>query len=376
MMNREQIGNIKREFKLGTTNTVVGSVIGGLWIAVGCVALGFLVTSVVDSGGAPPLIGKVRSWASFGLCVLLGTIAAGMGTFLIYWCRKMSPYCVTIGENGFAVSDKSGIRVVLWDDIDSIHENAPGNRLIVHFGRGDQIAFSESFIHPLGKLARVIKSEIELRGRKPEVREERHSDFDAIKSEIERILELDLSTEEGRDRYDDYVYSVLLRLHKELNRIGEQSNGYPANGIRGDVWLDGWGYSNLAYALTNHFRSSGWLAREENASALWAKAVLAVCSHYRHMVGPSMLANADCRDRLGNADRATELYTMVVKDFAFLASDWTATTNGPVGTDRTEVESLQTATERLLSRGIDTVDDFDLRLIRTQVEEILARPAE
>lgn len=377
MMNHKQLGRIKREFKPGRTNFVVGTTIGGLWIALGCVALGLLIESVIDSGGAPPKIGRnVGTWIPFGICVFLGAMALGAGVFAVFWCRKMSTYCVAIGEYGFARSDKSGVRVVLWDDIESICENAPGNCLIVSFGGDDRITFAESFIHPLDKLARVIKKEIELRGRKLEVQEDRHSDFDSIKSEIDRILELDFATDDAREEHNNYVYDVLLRLDAELNRICQQAGGYPANAIRGDVWLDGWGYANHACALTHHFRKAGWLAREENASALWAKATLAVCSHYRHMVGPSMLANADCHRRLGNFDRATEMYTMVVKDFAYLARKWMETTDGPVDTDRVEVESLQTAIQRLLSRGIDRVDEFDLRLIRKQVDEVLARPVQ
>jgi hypothetical protein len=375
-MNHKQLGTIKREFKLGRTNFVVGTVIGGLWMAIGCVSLGFLIRSVIDSGGAPPNIGRnVGSWVPFGVAVFLGTMAFGAGVFVVCWCRKMSSYCVGIFENGFAQSDKSGSRVVLWDDIHSIQENALGKYLIVNFGQDDRITFKENFVHPLDKLARTIEKEIELGGRKLEVRDERISDFAAIKLEMDRILKLDLTTDEARFEHGEFVHGVLQRLNAELDSIVQCATRFPSYAIRGDVWLYGWGCSNYACALTHHFREAGWLALEENASALWVKTALGVFSNSRHMVGPSMLANADCLDRLGNVYRATEMYTMVIKDFAYLASDWIETTDrGFEDTDRVEVESLQMATERLLSRGIENVDDFDLRLISSQVSEILARP--
>lgn len=199
-------------------------------------------------------------------------------------------------------------------------------------------------------------------------------DFDTIKSEVEGILKLDLASESARKAHNELVLDVLRHLDAEIEDIRQQANGYPANPISALVWINGAGYGNLACALTHHFRNAGWLKREENASALWAKATLAVCSHYHHMVGPAMLANADCHDRLGNAERATPMYGGVVKDFAFIAEDWLNETEAPGDDDRLALESLQTATERLLSRDTRECDGIDLVLLQSQVADILSRP--
>lgn len=199
-------------------------------------------------------------------------------------------------------------------------------------------------------------------------------DFDVIKSEVDQILGLDLLSDSSREEHGEAVLNVLRRLDKEIESVRKQANGYPENPVSALVWMNGAGYGNLACALTGHFKKAGWLKLEENASALWAKATLAVCSHYPHMVGPAMLANADCHDRLGSADRATAMYGGIVKDFAFIAYDWVNETDSPHEEDRIALESLQTAVERLLIRGINDLDGIDLLSIQRQTETILKRP--
>lgn len=200
-------------------------------------------------------------------------------------------------------------------------------------------------------------------------------EFDTIKAEVEGILKLDLSSEVARESNGELVLNALRHLGAEVENVRQQANGYPANPISSLVWMNGVGYGNLACALTHHFRNAGWLKREENASALWAKATLAVCSHYHHMVGPAMLANADCHDRLGNADRATQMYGGVVKDFALIADNWLNDTDAPSDEDRLALESLQTATERLLSRDVAELDGIDLVSLQSQTQAILSRPS-
>jgi hypothetical protein len=199
-------------------------------------------------------------------------------------------------------------------------------------------------------------------------------DFDTIKAEVEGILRLDFSSEASRDSNGELVLNVLRHLDSEVENVRQQANGYPANPISALVWMNGAGYGNLACALTHHFRNAGWLKLEENASALWAKATLAVCSHYHHMVGPAMLANADCHDRLGNSELATQMYGGVVKDFAFIADDWLNETDAPSDDDCLALESLQAATERLLSRGINDLDGINLISLQSHTKTILSRP--
>jgi len=199
------------------------------------------------------------------------------------------------------------------------------------------------------------------------------NEFDAIKSEVEQILRLDLAAESAREAHDEAVFAVIKRLDAAIEQVRQQADGYPEKPISAAVWMNGVGYANLACALTQHFKQAGWLKREENASVLWAKATLAVCSHYHHMVGPAMLANADCHDRLGNTERATEMYSGVVKDFAFLVEGYLADDDPPTDDSRAALESLRTAIDRLLSRGNSERGGIDLNLLQAQTESVLLR---
>lgn len=197
--------------------------------------------------------------------------------------------------------------------------------------------------------------------------------FNAVKAQVEKVLGLRLNTDSDRDEHGEEVLQVLQCLDAGIEAVRQRANGYPANPISADVWLTGAGYGNLACALTHHFKTAGWLKREENASALWAKATLTVCAHYHHMVGPAMLANADCHDRLGNVERSSQMYAAIVNDFAFLLNDWVNQTEAPANENRVALESLQTAVERLVARGTTVSGTHDLLSLQSLSKNILSR---
>jgi len=197
---------------------------------------------------------------------------------------------------------------------------------------------------------------------------------DAVRTEVERILRLDLTAAQSRTAHTDAVTTLLNELDCEIAGVIVAANGYPGSVISAAVWMDGAAYANVACALTRHFHAAGWLEPEEAASALWARATLAVCAHYRHMVGPAMLANADCHERLGDTRRAAEMYDAVVKDFECLVNEWDGLSGSPIEDDRVALESLRTALQRslaLVPRSRNRKSWSDL-LRRTN--EILARP--
>jgi len=195
-----------------------------------------------------------------------------------------------------------------------------------------------------------------------------------LRDQIQRILATDFSTDAARELHNEAVYQTLVLLNDEIEKIRQRANGYPVNPISADVWVTGTQYAGLACALTQHFQAAGWLKREETASGLWAKATLAVTSHYHHLVGPAMLANAACHERLGNLSRAAEMYTGVVRDFAVFADEWQAEAAAQTGNDRTSLECLKTAVERMLDLGHATIEQRDLKALRAAIDDILCRP--
>jgi hypothetical protein len=199
--------------------------------------------------------------------------------------------------------------------------------------------------------------------------------FETVQREARAILELDLQSDESRQQHEETVMRALRHMDAQIETVRRKANGYPARPISAEVWISGAGYADLACALTEHFRTARWLAREENASALWAKATLAVCSHYHHLVGPAMLANADCHDRLGNLERSSQMYAGIIKDFAFFLERWIDETEAPGEETRISLESLQTAVERLVARGTARLDSRDLVVLQSQIASVLSRPA-
>jgi enamine deaminase RidA (YjgF/YER057c/UK114 family) len=197
--------------------------------------------------------------------------------------------------------------------------------------------------------------------------------MDQIKPKIEQILAMDLRTERVRQEKAEFVYQTLCEMAAEIEKVCKAAGDYPEGVISGDVWLTGADYASHAQALTQHFAENGWLKHEANASSLWVQATLAVCSHYHDLVGPAMNASADCSRRLGDIDRAVEMWTAVVKDFAFLLDGYD---NGPEGTedeDRVAIESLRESCLALQATGMKTVDSCKLGKLVSKADEILSR---
>ncbi len=197
---------------------------------------------------------------------------------------------------------------------------------------------------------------------------------DAIAADVERLLAMDFSDPQLREANKDEVYQSIRRLDARIEKIRKQAKGYPKVPISAEVWFAGYRMIALCEALARHFNSTGWLVHERNASGLWAKATLAVCSHYHHMVGPAMLAYADCYERLGDPAEAIGRYEAVVGDFTCLLDDWKQESAGPFGDDRNAIDCLRRAALRLLALDPQRLDADQLRSVISCIDAIFERP--
>ena len=89
------------------------------------------------------------------------------------------------------------------------------------------------------------------------------------------------------------------------------------------------------------------------------------------MVGPAMIASADCCWRQGETETAIGMWTGVVLDFAFLLDDCD---------DMEEehfiaVESLREACVRLQSSGRDCIDSISLGKIIWEADSAFSKPS-
>ncbi len=145
--------------------------------------------------------------------------------------------------------------------------------------------------------------------------------FEEVRARFEAVMAAKLHDSPLDVGFEKRVDSLLEQMLTAIEEVRVAANDYPNHPIRGDVWVDGASYSAMAHSLMLRLRSLGLLQAEAHASELWARATLAVMSHYRHEVGPAMLANADCCERLGNVQRAALIYGAIIADFRLLTDD-------------------------------------------------------
>jgi hypothetical protein len=190
-------------------------------------------------------------------------------------------------------------------------------------------------------------------------------------AELESMLATDFSEPATREARHDAVYAALQAVDTHLNDIKDRANGYPRAPIDGAVWFAGRRMIDLTERLTLHFRAAGWLRKEFLASWLWGKATLAVCAHYHHMVGPAMLACADCHERLGEPAEAIDRYEAVIGDFMFLLDEWEPETLAPAGDDRAAIECLRHAAERVLALDPARSNADAMRAVLLRIDGLL-----
>lgn len=190
---------------------------------------------------------------------------------------------------------------------------------------------------------------------------------------LKSMLVTDFSDPATREAQHDAVYETLAAVDAHLNDIKDRANGYPRVPIDGAVWVAGRRMIDLTERMTLHFRAAGWLRKEFLASWLWGKATLAVCAHYHHMVGPAMLACADCHERLGEPAEAIDRYEAVIDDFMWLLDAWAPETVAPAGNDRVAIECLGRAAERVLALDPSRANAGELRTALSRIDRLFAR---
>jgi hypothetical protein len=193
---------------------------------------------------------------------------------------------------------------------------------------------------------------------------------------VNAVLRLDISDPDARAQHKADIFALLVDIDRRIDWIKANANGYPNGTISADVWFAGYRMAALGERLTEYFKAAGWLSNESNAANLWAKATLSVCSHYHNMVGPAMLAVADCAERLGEPDEAIRSYRAIVADFAWLADEWTEEAVAPLEDERIALSCLKTAAERLIALdGADGASPVPLAELIATLDVILSREA-
>lgn len=197
--------------------------------------------------------------------------------------------------------------------------------------------------------------------------------LDAVKDAIRRFENQPADASEADLR--EAARHALKTLHAECVRVQEAAGDYPANAITADVWMDGANLGLFAEGFASLLKDRGLIDFEEKAHTLRCMAVLAVQGHYHHIVGPAMLARAECNERLGNAEFASRLHQAVVADFAWLADEASDAEDAPAGDDRAALECLAEAIQGVLRHQPEGVDLASTEALRDRCTALLARPS-
>lgn len=198
--------------------------------------------------------------------------------------------------------------------------------------------------------------------------------LDGLSKAIEAFKHLPETASETELR--EAAYPTLIALQEECQQLRQDADGYPANPIRADVWMHGaMSLAPLTALFAEYLRQRGQIEYEEAARGMHCMVVLSVQGHYHHIVGPAMLARAECNERLERFDFAVALYRAVVGDFSWFVEEWEPEEALPEE-PRISLECLLQSLERI--SALDTeADDLDvLRSLADRARVILARPEE
>jgi hypothetical protein len=195
--------------------------------------------------------------------------------------------------------------------------------------------------------------------------------LESIGADIEEFARMPTTVPVAERR--DAATRVLKALDENIVRVRGRANNYPANPIQADVWVEGAALGPLAERLASLLRTQGLTDLEEAAHTLRGMAVLAVQSHYHYLVGPAMLARAECNERLGRAELAGELYECVVGDFRWILDEWSPLDEAPNCEDRISLECLLQALRGVLKHRPAGTDPADAEALLRRCGEVLAR---
>jgi hypothetical protein len=178
----------------------------------------------------------------------------------------------------------------------------------------------------------------------------RQEDLDSSKvAELEEIVDAILNMDSATLQQNINLLDSCLKLMEfEVLRVDEQAASYPDCPIKAGVWMDGATLADCGEALAGYLSDKDLLAQQAKATDLWTCATLSVCSHYHHLVGPAMIANAAINERTGNIEYSKTAYSSILQDFECILELVEASGEHPVDENAIALESLKAAATRLV----------------------------
>ncbi len=170
------------------------------------------------------------------------------------------------------------------------------------------------------------------------------------------------------------LHELLNEMEKEGKRIQSAANGYPENPMAASNWLDGVALARQCETLAYFLSDKPYLREQGKATDIHTMAILSVCSHYPHLVGPAMIASAEISEKLNNKKRAISFYTAVYQDFIIQLDALENEGFELEDEDYLILQSLQTVCQRLialdgLSEETSSASEVINRIEKVQLRE-------
>ena len=197
------------------------------------------------------------------------------------------------------------------------------------------------------------------------------SKVDAIGRAVERVIQMPGTDSVGRAQA---VEKCLALMEVEASRIRSRVDASQRSGMGGDMWVDGVRLAGQAEALARFLADKDCLPEQARATNVWAKATLAVCGHYRHLVGPAMIAVASISERMGDEKRATAAYTAVLLDFVCVLDGVEDDAFKPGVDDEVALRCLETACRRLVDLGALPGPSADAPAVLLKIQSVWDKP--
>lgn len=176
------------------------------------------------------------------------------------------------------------------------------------------------------------------------------------------------------------INALLTQLNTTVEALWDKTRSESVRNA--NDFFTGMALSEHAERVYDRLSDLLWYQEKILAADCWAKATLAVAGHYKHLVGPAMLAAADSRQLAGKPLDAKNFYQAVIDDFSILVEEWIDEETGPheKSEDRQALNCLQRAIsswfelEKIEKAPLQTLEDY--QNVRNRLLVIFEKPAE
>ena len=103
--------------------------------------------------------------------------------------------------------------------------------------------------------------------------------------------------------------------------IQDNSNDYPENSIKANIWMNGYEVRGWIQELVDYYRRKNQLKEVIDTSFYKAKITTSIMGHYPEEVGPDMIAVAENLEKNEDFINAAKYYKPIISDFQFFLEE-------------------------------------------------------